>query len=184
VFKDITFALWFLLPAAIANVTPILAAHLPLLQTWNAPLDGGHQYKGKDIFGKHKTWRGIITGTLAALVVFALQQHAYDTYTWAKTISAGVNYTTLPFLLGPLLGIGALGGDAAKSFFKRRLGIEAGKTWFPFDQLDYIFGAILVSLPFVVLPVRFYLWMLVLWFIVHLAASYVGWLLHLKDEPI
>jgi CDP-diglyceride synthetase len=34
-------------------------------------------------------------------------------------------------------------GDAVKSFFKRRLGITPGKSWFPFDQLDFVLGAIL-----------------------------------------
>lgn len=182
--KDITFALWFVLPAAVANVTPIFAAHLPILKNWNAPVDGGRQYKGKDLFGEHKTWRGIITGVLAAALVFALQQHAYETYEWARTVSSGVEYAALPLVLGPLFGLGALGGDAAKSFLKRRRNIEAGKTWFPFDQLDYILGAILISLPFVVLPLRYYAWMLLIWFLIHLVASYIGWLLHLKDDPI
>ena len=135
--------------------------------------------------GKHKTWRGLISGMVVATLVLWLQVIAAKHYGWVRDMAKPLDYSTLPvFLLGPLLGFGALGGDAVESFFKRRRGIKSGKKWFPFDQLDYIIGAILVSLPFVRFSWVVYGWMLVLWFLVHIIASYLGWLIHLKDEPI
>jgi CDP-2,3-bis-(O-geranylgeranyl)-sn-glycerol synthase len=184
VLKDICFALWFLLPGAFANVTPIFAAHLPVLKKWDAPIDGGMQYRNKELFGKHKTWRGVVTGMIASTIIFSLQQYGYAEYEWVRTISNGVDYESLPLILGPLFGLGALGGDALKSFFKRQRNIPSGKTWFPFDQLDYVLGSIVISLPFILLSLKYYLWMLLLWFLIHLLASYTGWLLHLKDDPI
>jgi hypothetical protein len=87
-------------------------------------------------------------------------------------------------LLGTALGFGALLGDALESMAKRQRGIRSGKSWLFFDQLDYIIGAILLSLPFVVVSLIDYVLMLVLWFGMHLLFSVIGWKLRLKDAPI
>lgn len=173
-----------MLPAAIANVTPIISAVTPGLTRFEQPIDGNRKWRGKPIFGSHKTWRGLITGIIMASMTFWLQKNAFSQYEWVRQFCEPVNYDALPWLLGPLLGFGALAGDAIKSFFKRRSGVEAGKSWFPFDQLDYIIGALLVSLPFVRLKLVDYIWIVVIWFGMHLLFSYLGWMVHLKDEPI
>ena len=182
--RDIGFALWFLLPAALANVTPIFSAVVPGLRRWQTPLDGGRTYRGKALLGSHKTWRGLLSGLIVAGVVFGLQRYAVGHLGWAHTLADDINYAALPLILGPLFGLGALGGDAIESFFKRQADVESGKSWVPFDQLDYIIGGVLVTLPFVILRPAQYLWIFVVWFIGHLAASYAGWLLGLKDSPI
>ena len=87
-------------------------------------------------------------------------------------------------LFGSLFGIGALGGDAVKSFFKRRLGIATGTSWFPYDQVDYILGAIVATVLFVQLPVAVYLWAIVLWPAIHLVSTYFGYRLGLKERPL
>lgn len=182
---DVAFALWFLLPAGLANVAPIFAAHTPGLRRLDWPMDGGRQWHGQPLLGSHKTWRGLIVGLGLAILTVWLQQWLAANYTWADSVSAPVNYPALPTVLtGLLLGFGALGGDAIKSFFKRRLGTVAGGTWIPFDQIDYVVGALLLSLFVIRLPWHLYLWIVVLWVGVHLAASYVGWQLGLKDAPI
>lgn len=184
-YHDILFALWFLLPAAAANVAPILSAAIPFLKQWNAPIDGGRTFRGKELFGSHKTWRGLISGMIVATAVLWIQQMLVGHTEWAHYIADGVNYASLPtLLLGPLFAVGALGGDALESFFKRQRGIKSGGTWVPFDQIDYIIGALLVSLPFVILSPSRYIWALVIWFLMHLFASYVGWRVGLKKQPI
>lgn len=183
--SDVFFAIWFLLPAGVANVAPIFAAKLPGLRKYDAPIDGGAKWHGHRLLGNHKTWRGIISGILLGTLVLALQQVLYLEFDWARYVANGIDYLQLPtLLLGPAFAIGALGGDALESFFKRQRGIKAGKPWYFFDQLDYIFGAILVSLLFVRLEFTQYVWMIVVWFVAHLLASYVGWRLKLKDAPI
>jgi CDP-2,3-bis-(O-geranylgeranyl)-sn-glycerol synthase len=185
VLHDIFFSVWFLLPAALANVAPILSAKIPYLDRWQTRLDFGKQYKGADIFGSHKTWRGLLMGMIVATIVLALQKYSIAHFGWPRLHVRGVDYATLPLLLlGPLFGFGALGGDAVESFFKRRRGIESGGAWIPFDQLDYIVGAILVTLPFVLLPLQMYVYMIVIWFGAHLLASYIGYRLKLKDAPV
>ena len=86
--------------------------------------------------------------------------------------------------MGASLGFGALAGDAIKSFFKRQFSVASGQSWFPFDQIDYILGGILFSLPFVILNITDYLIITVVWFLIHPVATVVGWLLKLKDSPI
>lgn len=182
---DIALAFWFLLPAAIANAAPVFGTVIPFVKHWNAPIDGGRSFRGERIFGAHKTWRGLISGIIAATLVLWLQQLLVEHTAWAQYLAGPVDYAALPILLlGPLFAIGALGGDAIESFFKRQRGIKSGGTWIPFDQIDYIIGAILVSLPFVILSIPQYIWMLIVWFVMHLLFSYTGWLMGLKKQPI
>ena len=62
-------AFWFFLPAGIANMSPVLASRISWLKSWDTPLDFGKSFRGKPIFGKNKTWRGIVFGTLSAIIV-------------------------------------------------------------------------------------------------------------------
>jgi CDP-2,3-bis-(O-geranylgeranyl)-sn-glycerol synthase len=182
---DILFALWFMLPAACANGAPIFSSRLPILKNWNARLDFGKHFQDRPVFGSHKTWRGLMSGMIVATLVLWLQQLLAAHTSWAHAFTDSVAYDDLPTLvLGPLMGLGALGGDAIESFFKRRHGTKSGKSWFPFDQLDYIVGALLISLPFVVLTIRQYVLIIIIWFLIHIASTYIGWRLGLKDEPI
>ena len=183
--QDILFALWFLLPAAIANAAPIFAGKLPILSKFDAPIDASRTWRDRRILGDHKTWRGIISGIVVATFILWLQQLLFIHYSWAQFVSGEINYTALPVLiLGPLFAIGALGGDAIESFFKRQRNIQSGKAWVPFDQLDYVIGSLVVSLFFVVLSPVQYLWIIAIWFLAHLLASYIGYTLGLKKDPI
>ncbi|MCD4705442.1 CDP-archaeol synthase [bacterium] len=132
--------LWLFLPAALANMSPVIFKKIPFL---DYPVDHHLKYKNKRILGNHKTWRGFFFGTLIAVLIVFLQSLLYP-----KTQSITlINYSEINiFLLGFLLGFGALFGDSLKSFFKRQINIAPGKPWIPFDQIDWIFGAsILVS---------------------------------------
>jgi len=179
------FALWFFLPAGIANASPIIVAKLPGLRAWSAPIDGGKTYRGQRILGSHKTWRGLVTGMVMATVVLWLQQLAVENIHVLAEWTTQVDYAALPTLLvGPLFGLGALGGDAIESFFKRQRKVPPGHGWFPFDQTDYIIGGAIAVAPFVQLRIWQYGELLLIWLLVHVVASYVGYLLHLKERPI
>ena len=183
--QDALFAIWFLLPAAVANAAPVFAAAIPFLKHLDAPIDGGATWRGRELLGPHKTWRGIIAGIIISTLKLWGQVVLFDQFSWARYAAAGVDYSELPiFVLGPLFALGALGGDAVESFFKRQHGIRSGKSWLPFDQLDYIAGSVLVSLCVVILTPPQYILIFIIWFLVHLISSYVGYKLGLKKEPI
>jgi CDP-2,3-bis-(O-geranylgeranyl)-sn-glycerol synthase len=185
VVKELLFAIWFFMPAGFANAAPIFSAKIPGLRQLNAPMDFGKTYRGQRIFGSHKTWRGLISGVIMATVVLAVQQYLVRNYAWAANLTSDVDYASLPlFVLGPLFALGALGGDAIESFFKRQHHVPPGQGWFPFDQLDYIIGGALVTAPFVHLSVREYVLLILFWLAAHIISSYVGYLLKLKERPI
>lgn len=182
---EILFALWFFLPAGMANVMPIFVSKIPGLRNLNAPMDFGRSYRGRRIFGAHKTWRGLVAGVIAATLTLWLQQYLAGDFSWVKSISDQVDYASLPTLVvGPLFAIGALGGDALESFFKRQLNIAPGHGWFPFDQIDYIIGGAIATMPFVALGLWQYVWLLGIWLVVHVASTIIGYFVGLKDSPI
>lgn len=183
--QTILFAIWFLLPAALSNAAPIFAATTPFLKRFNTPIDGGRKWRGHALLGPHKTWRGIVAGIVVATFVLWFQVLAFRQFEWVRFVSNGIDYSNLPVaILGPLFAIGALGGDAIESFIKRSRGIGSGKAWIPFDQLDYIIGSVLVSLFFLQLSLFEYVVIFIIWFLMHVIFSYIGFKLKLKKDPI
>lgn len=118
-------ALYALIPAYVANMAPVLLRKLP----WSAPLDFGLTFRGERLLGQNKTWRGLIGGTVLGTAACVL----ISTFYWPFEFS--------PLVWGALSSLGALVGDAVKSFFKRRVSIKSGKSWVPFDQIDFTIGA-------------------------------------------
>ncbi len=124
---------WFFMfftPAYVANMLPPFFRKLP----FGYPIDSGRTWHGQPLLGKNKTWRGLVLGTIGGGLVGWLLQ------------SLG-----LPFVWwwGFVLGFAALAGDALKSLVKRQIGIKPGGRWMPFDQLDFLIMAWLVSFAFV-----------------------------------
>ncbi len=181
----VLFALWFFAPAGVANGAPVFANKVPLLNRLGMPVDGGKTYRGKRIFGQHKTVRGFVVGVISAVVVAGMQMIVYSNFEWIQSITRSIDYSEpVVLLLGALLGFGALAGDAIESFFKRQLSIESGKTWFPFDQIDFIIGGLLMSALIASLTITEYIAIFVVWSLIHPFATFIGWLLKLKDSPI
>ena len=183
-FDTILFVIWFFAPAGIANMVPILAAKAPLLKKYSYPLDFNKTFRGKRILGDHKTIRGILTGVVFGVGVVLLQQYLYGESETIRDI-VSIDYNDInPFILGTLLSLGALLGDATRSFFKRRVGIKPGGTWFPFDQLDYIVGGIVFTMPYVALTLEEYMILIITWFILHPASTITAYLIGMKEKPI
>ncbi|MGE0823786.1 MAG: CDP-archaeol synthase [Candidatus Binatia bacterium] len=131
--------LYFFIPAYVGNMAPVL------VRNWFAvlaqPIDGGRTLWGRPLLGDHKTWRGLLSGTITGILAYEGQRWAYMCGVAHEL--ALVDYAAYPLLPGFLMGLGAGVGDAIKSFCKRRLGIAPGATWLVFDQLDFVVGAYL-----------------------------------------
>ena len=92
--------IWWFLPAIIADGGPVW-----LKIKGKHPMDFGKNFvDGKRILGNNKTWEGFLLGAFIGLVLGGTQQ------------ILGREQGTL---VGFLMGVGALSGDATKSFFKR-----------------------------------------------------------------
>lgn len=183
-FNDILFLLFYFFPAFIANAIPPQLGKIPLLNKFNYPMDFGLSFRGQRILGTNKTLRGLIIGTILAGLLCLSQGYIFENSEFLKDISP-VNYNDFnPFILGTLLGFGALVGDAIESFFKRRFGIAPGEPWFPFDQIDFALGAAIFSYFYVQLDFKYYIIQILLFFVIHLAAKVLGYYLGLEKKWI
>lgn len=182
--RDILFVIWFFLPAGLANVAPIFAAKLPYLKTLTFPLDGYVTFRGKRLLGEHKTLRGLISGILVGILIASLQVYLYTSIALVRTFVL-IDYAAInPIIFGTLSALGALTGDALKSFFKRQLDRAPGRSWFPFDQVDYVIGGIVFTAFYLRLSLFHYLLLLLIWSLLHPLATCIGYVLKLKDSPI
>lgn len=119
--------LYFMLPAYLANMTPVFVKKINFL---GSPIDFG-----TGILGGHKTWRGFLFAVIISTTVFSLQKYIGGEYL--------IDYSNASLWIGVLFGVGVIMGDCVKSFFKRKFNIAPGKSWIPFDQIDFTIGALL-----------------------------------------
>jgi CDP-2,3-bis-(O-geranylgeranyl)-sn-glycerol synthase len=165
-----------MLPAYVPNSAAVVLGG-------GTPIDGGRIHgDGRRLLGDGKTYRGLVLGILAGVLVGCMQ----------LLVQMGDFSDVLPrqtLLTVVTLASGALLGDLVKSYFKRRRGMEKGEEWPVADQYDLVAGALLLTLAaapswvltYVTLPVLF--WILVLTPLLHRAANLVGYSLGLKDVP-
>jgi CDP-2,3-bis-(O-geranylgeranyl)-sn-glycerol synthase len=98
--------------------------------------------------GDGKTWRGLISGAFVGITSgFGLSIIAFYANKSEFAFLEINDFGRFPVMIPIISSIcfGALFGDIIESFFKRRLGKERGENWIPFDQLDFIVGALILS---------------------------------------
>jgi len=116
--------IYLMLPVYLANMA---APFVKYWRGWNRPIS-------RRWLGDHKTVIGLALGVAVAVAATFIQSRI----NWN---ASPVNYDQW-LALGLACGFGALGGDALKSFIKRRLGIAPGRPWIPADQLDFVLGGL------------------------------------------
>ena len=168
--------LYLLLPAYFANMMPVFVQKINFL---NFPVDFNKKLNNQSVFGKNKTFRGFFFGIFIA-VITACAQHFLYSLPFFEVISF-FDYRNW-FLFGFLMGFGALTGDLAKSFFKRRLGIKPGARFVPFDQLDFIAGALIFVIPVFEVTWNIFLTSLILSFLLHILFKHIGFYLKINDK--
>ena len=158
-------ALKFIFPAYCANAAPVLAGG-------GKQMDFGRNFfDGKRIFGKNKTFRGFFFGWAIGLIVGLVGGMFFGT-------------TSFSVLFSVLTPLGALCGDLAGAFVKRRLDIAPGGLLPVIDQIDFVVGAILFSLPLAVINQ----WELAVAVVlitppIHLLTNFLAYKLKLKNNP-
>ena len=169
-------SIYFMLPAYAANMAPVF---IKKIITHDYPLDFGQSFHGQRIFGQHKTFEGFIAGILGGIVM-AYVQHLLSPVSFFSALSV------LPYsswlIMGSLFGFGSMMGDLLKSFFKRRIGISAGKRWLFFDQLDFVLGSFLCILPFFAVPGTIMLMSIILSFFWDIIVDHVGYWIGMRKE--
>jgi CDP-2,3-bis-(O-geranylgeranyl)-sn-glycerol synthase len=121
-------ALKFIFPAYCANGTPVLAGG-------GTKMDFGRNFvDGKRIFGNNKTFRGFFFGWGVGFGVGLVEGLVFG-------------FESFPVLFALLIPLGALLGDLTGAFIKRRIGIAPGGLLPIVDQVDFVVGAVVFSLP-------------------------------------
>ncbi len=139
-------ALWFFLPAFVANPSAVL---------WGGgtPMDFGRTLRdGERLLGDGKTWRGLIGGTLSGALLGLLLFLPFGLAAPASTWSFGLPATDpaaaalQAFAASAVLALGALLGDVVGAFLKRRMHKPRGAKAPGLDQYDFVVGGLLLSL--------------------------------------
>ena len=167
---------YLMLPAYLANMAPVLVKKLNFLAF---PIDFGRKIGGMGVFGKNKTFRGIFFGVAFAIAIAYLQYLMHNN-PFFSSISF-IDYNNW-LLFGFLMGLGALTGDLAKSFFKRRFGVRPGDKFVPFDQTDFVIGALIFIIPVFRLTFGIFFASLFLSFTLHIIVNHIAFCLKIRDE--
>ena len=179
VFEVLAVAIWVMLPAYVPNNVAVLAGG-------GRPIDGGKTWRdGNRLLGDGKTWRGTLVGILAGFLL-ALALNYLEP---AATGALGIDLPTFPVAAALALPAGALLGDMAASFVKRRTGRERGASFPGLDQLDFVIVALPLAalaawnwfVAVVTLPVLFVI--LVVTPILHIGTNVIGYLIGVNREP-
>jgi hypothetical protein len=146
--------LWLALPVIAAGLVHLAVLKLDLLPGLRRrPLDGGHSFRGRRIFGDNKTWRGAIV-TIGTTTIAAWAMAELNACCWHLPVLAPFA-AMHPLAWGVLLGTGYIVGELPNSFAKRQLDIApgasgqglAGRAFWVIDQLDSLVGMLLFVAP-------------------------------------
>ena len=171
-------AVWAMLPAYVPNNVAVVAGG-------GRPIDGGRTWGGRRLLGDGKTWRGtaagVVAGALLGLLLNALRPAASPVFGFGLPLFPAAAVVALP--------AGAMLGDVVASFAKRRTGRERGAAFPGVDQLDFVAGALLLTLlaapgwfaTTFTLPVLAVV--LLLTPLLHVGTNVIGYALGLKAEP-
>ena len=165
-------ALYFFVPAYFANMSPVFAAKI-FGQLGSKPI----WEKG---LGSHKTWRGLVAAIVVGIIMAYIQLFLYNATNFFRSLSL-FDYNQMNLVaLGFLFGLGAMVGDAVKSFFKRRQKLKPGAPWFPFDQIDFVLGGLVFVLP--IFRPSWVIWLILLIVspVLHILTNRIGYYLGIK----
>ncbi|MBO7714799.1 MAG: CDP-2,3-bis-(O-geranylgeranyl)-sn-glycerol synthase [Methanobrevibacter sp.] len=174
-------AVYFMLPAYVANLSGLAFGG-------GTPVDGGKECKdGRRLIGNGVTWKGLINGTILGTLVGAVLGIIGTFYGDLSVLTGGI--IDLPvygsviggLILGFPMAFGALLGDLVGSFIKRRIGLQSGEPAPIMDQLDFVVGALILSLLVVKISWEFFIIVAVLTLILHLGSNMIAYLLGIKD---
>ena len=157
-------ALTFIFPAYCANATPVLAGG-------GTKMDFDRNFvDGKRIFGNNKTFRGFFFGWGVGIFVGLVEGMVFG-------------FQDYPVLFALLVPFGALLGDLTGAFIKRRIGIAPGGLLPIVDQVDFVVGAVLFSLPLALIGWEVAVTVLIITPHIHLFTNFLAYKLDLKKNP-
>lgn len=116
----------------------------PLSKRFTRPLDGGHTFRGRRIFGDNKTTRGFVVIVPATAIAMA----GLGTLAQRLGLAVWPAQTLVLFWLGAVAALGLMLGELPNSFVKRQLDVEPGSP--PKHRVGRVVAAVVDRLDSVV----------------------------------
>lgn len=170
--------LYFFLPAYFTNMTPPLIRRAGIFNFLDKPVDFNKKFFGQPIFGKNKTWRGVIFSIIVGMLVAGLQLWLYQ-FHFIKKISLFDYQEINIFFFGFLISAGAVCGDLFFAFIKRRLKMPPGARFIPWDQTNYVIGAYIFLTPVFKIDILIWITLFIFTFLLHIIVNRLGYCLKL-----
>lgn len=163
-------AIQIFLPAAFANGAPPF-----LIKIKKHPIDFGKKWGKNRIFGDGKTFEGLIFAVFIAFLTGLLLRYVFF-------------YLQLPWInIAPFgyafIGLGAMIGDLAGSFIKRRLNMNRGEKAGLLDMIDFMIGALIFARILTDYSYLVALFVLIITPIFHRLTNIWGYKVGIKKEP-
>lgn len=184
--RDLEIVVWLFAPLFVGLAANGVCIRFGVASWLARPIDGGRTWRGARLFGKSKTWRGLVAvaaGTAFAYFARAAVVATPPTFFPVASLPAAL-------LFGGLLGFAAMASELVNSFAKRRLGIAPGAAaerglrripLYVLDQIDFLIGAwpvaSIVAQP---TPARV-LWSAAFVMAAHQAVSFAGAALGMRE---
>lgn len=172
---QIILGFWIIIPAYAAN------GFAPLARG-KRRIDFGKKFGGKEILGAGKTWEGLALALIIGTLFGGLEIYLYPQLN-LMALESGFSLQNITPLSVFFVSLGAMLGDMIGSFFKRRIGMERGRSAPLLDQLDFLVGAFLFASFFVTISLTSVIIFVVITPFVHYTASFIGYKLGVKEVP-
>ncbi|MFX0150661.1 MAG: CDP-archaeol synthase [Candidatus Hodarchaeota archaeon] len=197
----------FVLPLWFGNAAPTILGG-------GAPIDRGRYWRdGKRILGDGKTIRGFWAGTLVGGIIGGavgflgsiisdsiipgtkiILRLRYQDFLESSIVYSllGIlnieeilsNSLILGLISGSLMTFGGLIGDIIGSFIKRRSGIERGHSFIFLDQLGFLVLGMIFAYPLIRWQIEWFLVLVPITFITHIAANLFGYFTGIQEDPL
>jgi CDP-diacylglycerol--serine O-phosphatidyltransferase len=137
-------AAFFVLPILLAGLFHhLIVIRYNLFAFLAKPIDNDARFLGKPIFGRQKTWRGLLVVPVLSAIFSLLIGYFIQ-----------LPSETHPMLFGFLTGLGYAVAELPNSFLKRRMEVTSGgvvlfsshPVFYVLDQVDSVLGASLVMI--------------------------------------
>ncbi len=174
------------LPVILASIIHMLVVKWDWFKKIKFPLDHYLTFRGKRVFGDHKTYRGLFVMIIASIIFTYLYSLCQDYPFFQRYNLLDFNQHG-PLFFGFLYGFGYILGELPNSFVKRQLNIKPGEMSFRLqalvDQFDSVICILLLLLIFSDFSILHFAIGTLFYGFLHLAINYLLFMMKIRKQP-